>query len=103
MTWEYLLKNRNKLIGLSNYDIGEMKFTDIELMLSDLYDEAYENSEHRITGSINRDGTDKRVESKDILTGEFTDSEITPKKINKIITDLQNIEGEIRKLRDALI
>jgi hypothetical protein len=100
--WEKIIKNR-KLSELDDYALGELSFDEAEVLLSDLYDEVNENYEFRIRGEINRDGSDKRVTTSEHLSGDFVDSELSPKKINEVIKMVSNALFELKKIRDALI
>jgi len=103
MSWEFMLKNREKLISLNTYEISKTSISDLILMLENLEDEAKKNYEFTVSGSINRDGSNKRTNTKETLSGNFTDSEITPQKVRKILNSLYQAEADINKLREFLI
>jgi uncharacterized tellurite resistance protein B-like protein len=102
MSWEILLKNREKLISLNNSEISKTSISDLIEMLEDLEDEAKENYEFTASGSIDRDYSNKITGTKETLSGDFTDSEVTPQKIRKILNSLYQAEADINKLRDSL-
>ena len=103
MSWEKVIKDRKKLISLDSYEISKTPIADLILMLEELEDEAKENYAFTVSGSINRDNSGKRSQTKETLSGDFTDSEITPQKIRKTLNRLYQAEAEINKLRDSLI